>query len=80
MGLLGNLLVRRAGEEDYEVLLEDRITGPLSMDSTHIGLTPEMRSRLAPPHTDYSIPANGLDAPTFAGAGAGLRSTTTRYS
>jgi CubicO group peptidase (beta-lactamase class C family) len=75
MGLLGNLLVRRAGEKDYEALLEDRITGPLSMDSTHIGLTPEMRSRLAPPHTGYSIPASSLDAPTFAGAGAGLRST-----
>jgi hypothetical protein len=34
-----------------------------------------MRSRLAPPHTNYSIPASSLDAPTFAGAGAGLRST-----
>ena len=75
MGLLGNLLVRRAGKEDYEALLEDRITGPLGMDSTHIGLTPEMRSRLAPPHADYSVPASSLDAPTFAGAGAGLRST-----
>jgi D-alanyl-D-alanine-carboxypeptidase/D-alanyl-D-alanine-endopeptidase len=75
MGLLGNLLVRRAGVADYEALLVDRITGPLGMDSTHIGLTPDMRSRLAPPHSTYSWPAPSLDAPTFAGAGAGLRST-----
>ena len=75
MGLLGNLLVREAGVEDYEALLVDRMTGPLGMDSTHIVLTPEMRSRLAPPHRTYSIPAPSLDAPTFAGAGAGLRST-----
>jgi len=75
MGLLGNLLVRQAGVADYEALLVDRITGPLGMDSTHIVLTPEMRSRLAPPHRTYSIPAPSLDAPTFAGAGAGLRST-----
>jgi len=34
-----------------------------------------MRSRLAPPHANYSDPAPSLDAPTFAGAGAGLRST-----
>ena len=75
MGLLGNLLVRAAGVEDYEALLVDRITGPLGMDSTHIVLTPEMRSRLAPPHRGYSLSAPSLDAPTFAGAGAGLRST-----
>ena len=75
MGLLGNLLVRRAGVADYEALLVDRIIGPLGMDSTHIVLTPEMRSRLAPPHRTYSWPAPSLDAPTFAGAGAGLRST-----
>jgi D-alanyl-D-alanine-carboxypeptidase/D-alanyl-D-alanine-endopeptidase len=74
-GLLGNLLVRRAGVADYEALLEERITGPLGMVSTHIGLTPEMRSRLAPPHANYSYPAPSLDAPTFAGAGAGLRTT-----
>jgi D-alanyl-D-alanine-carboxypeptidase/D-alanyl-D-alanine-endopeptidase len=75
MGLLGNLLGREAGVADYEALLVDRITGPLGMDSTHIVLTPEMRSRLAPPHRTYSRPAPSLDAPTFAGAGAGLRST-----
>jgi CubicO group peptidase (beta-lactamase class C family) len=60
---------------DYEALLVERITRPLGMDSAHIGLTPEMRSRLAPPYETYSRPAPSLDAPTFAGAGAGLRST-----
>lgn len=74
-GLLGNLLVRRAGVADYEALLVDRITGPLGMDSTHIGLTPEMASRLAPPHANYSDPAPRLDAPTIAGAGGGLMTT-----
>jgi len=74
-GLLGNLLVRRAGEEDYEALLVERITRPLGMDSTHIGLTPDMRSRLAPPYDALLTPSSSLDAPTFAGAGAGFRST-----
>jgi CubicO group peptidase (beta-lactamase class C family) len=74
-GLLGNLLVSAAGEEDYEALLVERITRPLGMDSTHIGLTPDMRSHLAPPHDASLAPSSSLDAPTFAGAGAGLRST-----
>ncbi len=74
-GLLGNLLVRRAGVADYDALLVDRITGPLGMDSTHIGLTPEMRSRLAPPHANYNDLAPTLDASTYAGCGAGLRTT-----
>ena len=74
-GLLGNLLVQAAGQEDYEALLLERITRPMGIDNTHIGFTPEMRSRLAPPHANYSDPAPSLDAPTFAGDGAGLRST-----
>jgi len=54
-GLLGNLLARRAGVADYEALLMEHITGPLGMDSTRIELTPDMRSRLAPPHSTYSV-------------------------
>jgi len=73
-GLLGNLLVRRAGQADYEALLLDRITNPLGMDSTRIQLTPEMNSRLAPPHSTYSVRAASWDAPAFAGAGM-IRST-----
>ena len=72
-GILGNLLVRRAGEENFEALLEDRITGPLGMNSTRIELTPDMRSRLAAPHSSYSVVSSNY-APTLAGSGA-IRST-----
>jgi CubicO group peptidase (beta-lactamase class C family) len=73
-GLLGNLLVRRAGQADYEALLLERITRPLGMDSTRIELTPEMRSRLATPHLSYSVVTSNWDIPTLAGCGA-IRST-----
>jgi CubicO group peptidase (beta-lactamase class C family) len=72
--LLGNLLVRRAGLADYEALLVERITGPLGMDSTRTELTPDMCSRLAPPHSSYSVVTSSWDAPTLAGAGM-IRST-----
>ena len=74
MGLLGNLLVRRAGRADYEALLLDRIARPLGMDSTRVQLTPEMRSRLAAPHANYLLPSEDFDIPTLAGAG-GILST-----
>lgn len=73
-GLLGNLLVRRTGQADYEALLEDRITHPLGMDSTRVELTPDMRSRLATPHSSYSVATSLWDFPNLAGAGA-IRST-----
>ena len=73
-GLLGNLLVRRAGQADYEALLLERIARPLGMDSTRIELTPEMRSRLATPHSSYYVVSSNWDTPTLAGAGA-IRST-----
>ncbi len=73
-GLLGDLLVRRAGQADYEALLLERIIRPLGMDSTHIELTPEMLSRLATPHRSYSMVTSNWDFPTLAGAGA-IRST-----
>jgi CubicO group peptidase (beta-lactamase class C family) len=69
-GLLGNLLVRQAGQADYEALLLDRITRPLGMESTRIELTPDMRSRLAPPHSSYDVVTSNLEDPTLAGAGA----------
>ena len=74
MGLLGNLLVRRAGLADYEALLLERITGPLGMDSTRIEMTPDMRSRLATPHRSYSVTTSLWENITLAGAG-GLQST-----
>jgi CubicO group peptidase (beta-lactamase class C family) len=73
-GLLGNLLVRRAGVADYEALLLERITRPLGMDSTRIEMTPDLRSRLAFPHSSYSVVTSNWDAPTIAGSG-GIRST-----
>lgn len=74
MGLLGNLLVGRAGQADYEALLLERITGPLGMDSTRIEMTPDMRSRLATPHSSYSIATSLWENTTLAGAG-GIQST-----
>jgi D-alanyl-D-alanine-carboxypeptidase/D-alanyl-D-alanine-endopeptidase len=68
-GLLANLLVRRAGQADYEALLLERIARPLGMDSTRIELTPEMRSRLATPHLNYAVAASNYDNPTLAGSG-----------
>jgi serine-type D-Ala-D-Ala carboxypeptidase/endopeptidase len=68
--LLGNLLVRRAGRADYEALLSERIARPLGMDSTRIELTPEMRSRLAAPHSSYDVETRNWHALTLAGAGA----------
>jgi CubicO group peptidase (beta-lactamase class C family) len=73
-GLLGNLLVRRAGVVDYEALLLERICLPLGMDSTRVQLTPEMRSRLATPHISYSVATSDRENITLAGAG-GTRST-----
>jgi serine-type D-Ala-D-Ala carboxypeptidase/endopeptidase len=73
-GLLGNLLVQRADKADYEALLEDRITKPLGMESTRIELIPEMSSRLATPHSYYSVVSSNWDAPILAGAGS-IRST-----
>jgi CubicO group peptidase (beta-lactamase class C family) len=73
-GLLGNLLVRQAGQADYEALLQERITRPLGMDSTRIVPTPGMSSRLAVPHSSYSVATISMDEPTLAGCGA-IRST-----
>jgi CubicO group peptidase (beta-lactamase class C family) len=73
-GLLGNLLVRRAGQADYEALLLERIARPLGMDSTRIELTPDMRSRLATPHSSTYVVTSNWDYPTLTGAG-GIRST-----
>ncbi len=73
-GLLGNLLVRRAGQADYEALLLERITHPLGMDSTRTELTPDMRSRLAAPHTASLAQTSLWDNTTLAACGA-IRST-----
>jgi D-alanyl-D-alanine-carboxypeptidase/D-alanyl-D-alanine-endopeptidase len=73
VGLLGHILALRAGM-DYETLVRKRISGPLKMKDTSIGLTPEMQARLATGHNGALKPVANWDLPTLAGAGA-LRSS-----
>jgi len=73
-GLLGHLLARVAGQEDYEALLLERIAHPLGMDSTRIRVTPEMQSRLAAPHDDDLLPSCSDIESAFYPSG-GIRST-----
>jgi len=49
MGLLGQILADRAGKS-YDELVQERICEPLGMTETRQRITPEMKSRLAPPH------------------------------
>ena len=72
-GLLGHILARRAGV-DYETLVRTRITQPLGMTSTAIGLTAEMKPRLVAGHNAGRVAVPLWDIPTLAGAG-GLRSS-----
>jgi CubicO group peptidase (beta-lactamase class C family) len=74
MGLLGNILVQKAGQADYETLLLERICRPLGMDSTRVQLTEEMHSRLAVPHTASLAEIHLWDNPAQIGAGM-IRST-----
>lgn len=73
MGLLGHILALRAGT-NYEVLVVNRICGPLKMDSTRITLTSELQARFATGHDENGMRTSNWDLPTLAGAGA-LRST-----
>lgn len=72
-GLLGEALSFRAGMS-YDALVTARVLTPLGMKDTRIALTPAMKQRLAPGHTDQGTVTKNWDLPTFAGAGA-LRST-----
>ena len=72
-GLLGHVLALRAGV-DFEMLVRERITGPLGMTSTGITLSPEMRPRMATGHDQHLLTVGNIDLPSLAGAGA-LRST-----
>lgn len=71
--LLGHILAR-ACDSSYEQAVVSRICEELAMDDTRIGLTPEQRKRLAPPHTAGGKRNQNWELPAFAGAGA-LRST-----
>jgi CubicO group peptidase (beta-lactamase class C family) len=75
-GLLGHALANRSGM-DYEGVLRERVFLPLGMANTRIALTPDLRSRLATPHTSvfHLAPTPAWDfTDAFAGAGA-LRSS-----
>lgn len=73
VGLLGALLATRA-DTDYQTLLRKRITAPLGMDRTGVGLTPEMKADLTPGHDGRLYKAQAWNIPALAGAG-GIRST-----
>jgi CubicO group peptidase (beta-lactamase class C family) len=73
-GLLGYVLAR-AAHTDYATLLRQRITGPLGMKDTVIGLTPGQTMRFAAAYDAYMRPAKPWHMPVLAGAGA-IRSTT----
>lgn len=72
-GLLGHLL-ERAGRQDYETLVRERIFSPLKMTSTTITLSDEFKSRLARGHDERLTPTSNWDLGALAGAGA-IRST-----
>jgi serine-type D-Ala-D-Ala carboxypeptidase/endopeptidase len=77
IGLLGDLLARRAGT-NYEQLVLDRICKPLGMNDTRIKLSPEMQGRFATGHDDELSPAKHLAFLGLAGAGA-LHSTANDF-
>ena len=68
-GLLGVLLARRAGST-YDALLAGRITGPLTMTSTAVAVSPEMQARLASGHTAQLTAAARWNVPALAGGGS----------
>ena len=74
VGLLGQLLVNRAGVDDYETLLRERITGPLGMGDTAVLLNPDQEARFAWGHKGDLSKTTHWDLPGLAGAG-GIRST-----
>lgn len=73
MGLLGQLLARRAGRT-YEQLLNDRICQPLGMHDTVIALDDAHKARLATGHDSSGAEVANWDFIALAGCG-GIRST-----
>jgi len=73
--LLGHVIQLKAGT-NYEALLQERICGPLHMDSTCIRTTPALRARLAKSHGGENRPAGDLadELAPLPGCGA-IRST-----
>jgi D-alanyl-D-alanine-carboxypeptidase/D-alanyl-D-alanine-endopeptidase len=69
MGLLGNLLGRKAGKS-YEQLVVERICDPLHMSDTRITLSEDQKKRLAPPYNAELGNEENWDFDALAGAGA----------
>jgi serine-type D-Ala-D-Ala carboxypeptidase/endopeptidase len=68
-GVLGLALGARA-DTSYEVLLQARVTGPLNMGSTVVGLSDHMRARLAIGYDADRRVAPAWNVPALAGAGS----------
>lgn len=74
VGLLGALMVRKAGAESFDALLRERITGPLAMADTVVELDDKGRERFAAPHDADGGSCRAWRLAALAGAG-GIRST-----
>jgi len=72
-GLLGQALADKAGES-YAALIQQQITGPLSMKDTTIALSPAQQARLIQGYTSVHDKAHLWTFEAMAGAGA-LHST-----
>ena len=73
VGLLGDLLSRKAGVS-YEELLQQKLTGPLKLSDTVLTLSKDQQARFAPPHNAALLPDKAWDFDALAGCGA-IRST-----
>jgi CubicO group peptidase (beta-lactamase class C family) len=69
LALLGEALAARAGAP-YAELVAQRITGPLGMRDTTVGLPPEGRERLIQAYDQYHRPVPPWEMDAFAPAGA----------
>ena len=79
VSLLGHALAEAAGTT-YPELLEERLTGPLSLDATHVPLTPDALDGDAPTGWNQNgDPAAPWTLGSFAPAG-GIRSTAADLS
>jgi serine-type D-Ala-D-Ala carboxypeptidase/endopeptidase len=74
VGLLGQLLVHRAGAASYQALVYDRILGPLGMNDTTVALRDDQQERFAWGHDQDKRRSNHVFVPALPGAGT-LHST-----
>lgn len=68
MSYLGYLLTQKSGAKSYNALLQDRLTGPLKMSSTNVGIA-NKDSNLAIGHTSKGVEANPWHWADMPGAG-----------